>query len=58
MKSKLKEESKRNDEELRKEVDHLMMRKVYLKYLIMRVRSKISYIAFKKRVTVAELFFK
>ena len=34
------------------------MRKIYLKYLIMRVRRKISYIAFKKGLTISELFFK
>lgn len=30
--------------------------KVHLKYLILRVRAKISYMAFEKRMTVLELF--
>ena len=35
---------------------HKLYRKVYLKYLIMRVRAKISFIALEKRMTVLELF--
>lgn len=35
--------------------EHTLFRKVYLKYIIMKVRSKISYSAFVKRLTVPEL---
>jgi hypothetical protein len=35
--------------------EHQIFRTVYLKYLIMRVRMKISYTAFEKRMTVHEL---
>ena len=38
------------------ENEHTLFRKVYLKYLIMRVRSKISYTALVKRKTILELF--
>jgi len=34
------------------------MRKVYFKYLVMKVRGKISYMSFKKRMTISELFLK
>ena len=37
---------------------HVLYRKVWLKYLIMRVRSKISYFALCKRETVPELIIK
>lgn len=33
-----------------------MYRKVYLKYLIMKVRAKISFMAFKRKMTIVELF--
>ena len=33
-----------------------VLRKVYFKYLLIRVRAKISYIAMYKRMTVLELF--
>jgi len=36
--------------------EHNLFRKVYLKYIILRVRAKISYIAMKKRMTIVELF--
>jgi len=36
--------------------EHLLFRKVYLKYLILRIRAKISFMALKKRQTVTELF--
>lgn len=36
--------------------EHRVFRKIYLKYLIMRVRAKISLMAFTKRMTVIELF--
>ena len=39
------------------QVDHELMRKVYLKFLLIGVRSKISYESFIKRQTVPELFF-
>ena len=35
-----------------------LFRKVMLKYNILRVRSKISFECFKKKVSVAELFMK
>lgn len=39
------------------QVDHELMRKVSLKFLMIRVRSKISYESFIRRKTVPELFF-
>ena len=44
--------------QIKNQVDHEVMRKVYLKYLIMRIRSKISFMAFMKRQTILELFIK
>ena len=38
--------------------EHRVFRKVYLKYLIMRVRAKIGFMALVKRITIAELFLK
>ena len=35
-----------------------LFRKVILKYMVLRVRSKISFECFKKKVSVAELFMK
>lgn len=35
---------------------HRLIRKVYLKYLLMRVRTKISYMAMEQRITITELF--
>ena len=35
---------------------HMLMRKVYMKYLVMKVRAKISFMALQKRMTVVELF--
>ena len=35
--------------------ENQVFRKVYLKYLVMRVRAKISFIALEKRLTVMEL---
>lgn len=32
-----------------------MFRKIYLKYLIMRFRAKLSFMAFQRRMTVPEL---
>ena len=32
-----------------------MFRKVYIKYLVMRIRAKISFTALEKRMTVVEL---
>tara|TARA_B110000305_G_C19229181_1_gene534363 strand:- start:625 stop:825 length:201 start_codon:yes stop_codon:yes gene_type:complete len=40
--------------ETRNEIDLLSM--TYLKYLIIKFRQKISYLAFKKKVTILELF--
>lgn len=40
---------------IRQKNEHLLFRKVHLKYLILRVRAKISYMAFERRMTVAEL---
>jgi hypothetical protein len=34
---------------------HIVFRKVYMKYLIMRIRSKISFIALVRRMTIVEL---
>lgn len=36
--------------------EHILFRKVYMKYLILKVRAKISYMAFVKKMTIAELF--
>lgn len=33
-----------------------IMRKAYLKYLIIKFRQKISFIAFKKKMSIIELF--
>ena len=38
------------------ENEHKIFRKVYMKYLIMRVRAKISFTALMKRMTIIELF--
>lgn len=35
---------------------HLLMRKIYMKYLLMRVRAKIAFMALQKRMTIVELF--
>jgi len=37
--------------------EHKIFRKVYVKYLMLRIRAKISYMAFAKRMTIVELFF-
>lgn len=37
-------------------VNHQVMKKTYLKYLILKIRSKLSYICFEKRCTLIELF--
>lgn len=36
--------------------EHYLFRKVYIKFLIMRVRAKISFMALSKRMTIVELF--
>ena len=36
--------------------EHYIYRKVYMKYLIMQIRSKISFMALTKRMTIVELF--
>ena len=38
------------------ENEHSIFKKVYLKYLILKIRAKISYMAFAKRMTIVELF--
>ena len=35
--------------------EHKLFRKVYLKYLVMKIRAKISFMALEKRMTVVEL---
>lgn len=35
--------------------EHVLFRKVYLKYLIMRIRAKISFMALERRMTIVEL---
>ena len=44
--------------QIKQTCEHTLFRKVYLKYLIMRVRSKISYSAYVKRMTVPELLIR
>ena len=36
--------------------EHVIFGKVHLKYLLIKIRQKISFIAFEKRMTVTELF--
>ena len=43
-------------ETIKQRSEHSIFRKVWFKYLLMRVRAKISFIAFQKRLTVHELF--
>lgn len=43
-------------EAIRVRNEQTVFRKVYIKYLIIRVRIKISFIALEKRMTVLELF--
>ena len=38
-----------------KENEHFLLKKVYMKYHMMRVRQKISYIAFLNKKTITEL---
>lgn len=38
------------------ENEHFIANRVFLKYKIMKIRAKISYMAFEKRMTIAELF--
>ena len=40
---------------IKRDSQYILIRQTYLKYLIMRVRAKISYMAFAKRQTVVEL---
>jgi hypothetical protein len=37
---------------IKQEVDHKIMTMTYRKYLLLRIKSKISYIAHKKRMTI------
>jgi hypothetical protein len=41
---------------IRQTNEHNVYRKVFLKYLLLRIRSKISFLAFKKKMTIVELF--
>jgi len=41
---------------LKLQSEHLIFRTVFLKYLILRIRTKISFMAFQKRMTISELF--
>ena len=41
---------------IRQTNEHNVYRKVFLKYLLLRIRSKISFHAFKKKMTIVELF--
>lgn len=43
-------------EQIKKQVNHRLLLKTTLKYKIIRIRSKISFIAFKLRQTIPELF--
>lgn len=47
---------KHESELIRLKNEQTVFRKVYLKYLIIRVRIKISFIALQKRMTILELF--
>ena len=38
------------------ENEHKVFNKVYFKYLLLKIRAKISFIAFQKRMTISELF--
>lgn len=40
----------------RRHAEHTLMQKVYFKYLLMKVKQKISYHAFIKKQTINELF--
>ena len=53
MKYKLQESVLNN---LAQQNENQVFRKVFLKYLVMRARAKISFIALQKRLTVMELF--
>lgn len=36
--------------------EHKVFTKIYFKYMLLKVRAKISFIAFEKRMTIPELF--
>jgi len=36
--------------------EHILFRKVYLKYIVLQVRAKISFMAMQARQTIVELF--
>ena len=42
-------------QELNQEVEHKLYKKVYFKYQFIKIRAKISYMAFKQRLTIQEL---
>ena len=48
--------SKSTEAKIRLTNEHNVFRKIYFKYLLMRIRAKIGFIAFEKRVTILELF--
>ena len=39
-------------------IEHFVMKQTYFKYLLLKIRNKISYIGFEKRYTISELFCK
>lgn len=49
--------SKKQKNEIRNKNEHILVNKVYFKYLMMKIRHKISYMAFEKMVTINEIFF-
>lgn len=55
-KNKLKEFKPGVKEKIEKQVRHRVMREVRLKYMILRIRAKISFIAFEQKKTILELF--
>ena len=43
-------------EKIKAEIRHQIMKTVMFQFRLLRVRCKISYIAFEKRMTITELF--
>ena len=41
---------------IREKNEHMIFSKVYKKYVLLRIRAKISYMALLKRMTIVELF--
>ena len=48
--------SKSVEQKIEQTNENSLFRKIHLKFIIMRVRAKISYMAFIRRMTVLELF--